>query len=94
MRVDNCERAHAERERLSWGNLGFWLDEYTDQVSIVLLSEYASELQNACSLVPSINEDHNFRKFGAKTTGCVGTSVWSFDSQVGYGVLGDEFGSL
>jgi hypothetical protein len=30
MRVDNCERARTERERLSRGKLGFWLDEYTD----------------------------------------------------------------
>jgi hypothetical protein len=71
MRLDYFEYAPTDRERLSGGNLGFWLDEYGDQVSIVLLSEYASELQNACSLAPSIDEDHNFRKFGDACLACV-----------------------
>jgi hypothetical protein len=71
MRLDYLDYAPTEREPLSRGRLGLRLDEYAAQKSAVLLSECTSELQNACSLAPSIDEDHNFRKFGDACLACV-----------------------
>jgi hypothetical protein len=58
--VDHVQDALATGEHLRRSRCGKRLHEYAGQVRVVLLSECASRLQDACSLGLAIDEDDDF----------------------------------
>src|SRR5882762_5932512 len=63
LRLNHVKDALAPGERFRRANNGPRLHKYRDQLRAVLLGEYAGELEDACSLGPPIDEDHDFREF-------------------------------
>ena len=57
VRLDHVQYALAAGEHLRRRRCGKRLHEYGGQVRAVLLGEYTGELQDACGLGPSIDED-------------------------------------
>src|SRR5437899_1180949 len=60
VRLDHVEDALAAGEHLRLGDRGLRLDEYAGQARVVLLREYAGELQDASDLGAPIDEDDDF----------------------------------
>jgi len=62
VRLNHVNDSLAAGERFRRASNGPRLHKYRDQVRAVLLGEYAGELEDACSLGPPIDEDHDFRE--------------------------------